>query len=1230
MITLNHSLIRDNSANGLFMDATLFFTTAQRVNLDHCVLYNNNRSGVRADYGVASISNSVIVSSGCESYGYYAPTVTNIFGNYNAFHNLDDGLMGYIESEGKNFDTRSAWFETTGHEASSLEGDPLFADPDGANYHLQTTVENGRYITGQGLTGEDASDSPLIDAGAPMDDPSAETGANGSRVNIGLYGASAEASIGPSASRVKAASMQAGGWMVGDGTFHWLAYGSATADTVSVSLSVDGGQNWSTLTTGVAAADEEIVWDSTSTNDTPAAVWRVRLEGNTNIVDETTNYFSIRNSALTLYVNDADSSGDVYATSTGTAHQVQASQAAPISSLQEALDKFDLEPGDTIFVDAGLYTGVAESRFSRADSGSSNSFVRITGSTNGPASLSELNPGTGTGSGLYVDCADYISMSNLVVQNVGTGLRIEGALSIHVGELTTKNNTQDGIYTDDSSLLRFSHVRASENTQQGMQFVDSTDVTVVSSVIWSNQVDALYLSNASVGMTGTVAMAHNSGVYVLRLENNSTLKSDYNDLYRPGLLARMASNNGELNATLNSWQKGSSNDLHSLTHDPLFADPLNDDFHVASEEGRYDAAVTGFVNDAETSLLVDTDNPLASVGSETEPNGARRNMGLYGGEIEASRSRTNGWLAALSLNDGGFVRGTNDLYWVVGGIATGHTVTIQASLDLGATWSNITAGVTATDGVISWDTVPFGTAPQVLWRVISDVSTSIVDQTDTTFVLNNGPLTYYVNDASTNLDVYTTAPGSPLNSGTVSNAPLPSIQDILALYDLKQGDMVLVDTGDYGLSADLVMDDAINGVLTNPVTIVGSPTTESRIFSLSGLRSVILTNTAHVQLKNLHLETGNNGVLAVLTTNCLFENVTASDNRVGFQTLNSLNITMRNCVAVNNDTGLYQRVTTSGSSDWQQGVLYSNRFGVSLSGGTLKVRNTFIGAFSSGTYAYFYDSGSLDTEYNSIFLANGAFAAFEENTEEIHENVSRWVRDFGQDEHSLRNHSVDFVDSDQGDFHPQSQGSHYTSGGFVQDLVTSTLVDTGDPSSDFSQETLPNGGQINIGAFGGTDQASRTPSTNGQLIAISFNDGGIADQALQPLYWAAVGLATNFSVTLEYSLDAGGSWIALTNNIPATNEVYMWDITAVTSSVRAAWRVRDSSGPTSDSTDELFALRNNALNNGQIDFFVNDANTNADVYAIASGAVTNTGDRSDSPKTKSTKHSGHISASSRG
>ncbi len=65
-----------------------------------------------------------------------------------------------------------------------------------------------------------------------------------------------------------------------------------------------------------------------------------------------------------------------------------------------------------------------------------------------------------------------------------------------------------------------------------------------------------------------------------------------------------------------------------------------------------------------------------------------------------------------------------------------------------------------------------------------------------------------------------------------------------------------------------------------------------------------------------------------------------------------------------------------------------------------------------------------------------------------------------------------------GDYHLKSQAGRWdpAGGGWVLDDVTSPCIDAGDPNSPVGDEPEPNGGRINMGAYGGTGEASKTKS----------------------------------------------------------------------------------------------------------------------------------------------------------
>jgi len=86
-----------------------------------------------------------------------------------------------------------------------------------------------------------------------------------------------------------------------------------------------------------------------------------------------------------------------------------------------------------------------------------------------------------------------------------------------------------------------------------------------------------------------------------------------------------------------------------------------------------------------------------------------------------------------------------------------------------------------------------------------------------------------------------------------------------------------------------------------------------------------------------------------------------------------------------------------------------------------------------------------------------------------------------------------------GDYHLKSQAGRWdpASQSWVQDDVTSPCIDAGDPNSPIGHELFPNGGIINMGAYGGTVEASKSLNETSIYIfwpqqSMVIQTGGIA------------------------------------------------------------------------------------------------------------------------------------------
>jgi len=1219
-----------NGGDGLGVGPT------SNVSLVHCVVWANGSNAISTAGGQISVSNSVLGAEGIRSGIYNTPHVSAVRANYNNYYMSGNAIVGRIASVPREIDSVATWRNLTGQDAHSLNVDPLFADAGGGDFHLKTQTLLGRFDPDEGYV-TDPVTSPLIDSADPLSPFSAEPGFNGSRANLGIYGNTPEASQGRSEAWLHAASLREGGWVEGTSVLHWVAVNFTNGAKVRVDFSPDGGNSWSVLTNGALAVSEQFLWNTLATNDTPGGRWRVVSVDDSNLFDLSTNFFSVRNAPLNIYVNDTNTAQDAYCSGPGGPSNWMASAAQPLSALSRVFQAYDLEPGDRIWVDSGTYAMSANLEIGRTDSGAGpTNPVSLIGNPACPGTLTTADRGSTASSafGIRLSDTESIAISNLVLRGANQGLRADGVKRLTLGEVRLLNNSSNGLSLFGSSTVRVDRCVVSGNGAFGIHSTNS-QVDVVNSIVWSNGRSAFLLIGGTIQVTNSVMTASGDDGYVFEQPvAGSIIRSDHNNFVRESVAA-VSRLGATVRKSLATWQQATGNDLHSLTHDPGFADPASGDFFLKSEMGRYTAASCAVVTDAvgQTSAMIDVGNPPDNVGTEPNPNGNRVNLGIHGGTDRASRSRTNGWLIALSFNDGGTIRGTNSLYWAVGGGAAGHLVYIDFSPDNGVTWTNVATNLPAANGFLPiWDTTVHGSTPQGAWRVVSQTDTNILDRTDpqSPFVVNNGLVAFYVNDASTAGDVYATGPGLASNSGLTQGEPVNSIQTLLDLYDLGEGSLVLVDTGTYPLNQNVVLDANISGTVSNRFIIQGSTNDAAGGSVLNrglGEAAFTLSGAENVEIRNFRMVNGRNGVIVDASTNCLIENISVEGvvqpgaQSYGVDIRNARFIDVNRCaVSAFAEAQLSAGVKADASTDIliRNGVFWSNFIAVEASGNSvINVSNVTISAFGNNRRAYNIARGSaIAGNYNNFHLTNGAMVAVgqqlvipTEPAPVYFDTHSAWVAGAGHDRFSHA-HAPGFANPAARDFHLSSVAGRVVPGSaLVTDLYSSVLIDAGDPAALFTNEPAPNGRRVDLGRYGNSADASRT-ATNPVFTAVTFNDGGVASGTNVFLYWVAHGAATNHPPLLQYSSNGGLNWSNIVTNLTIGTSSFSWNTTNFLESHFAKWRVMSQlDNALRDETDGEFVLRN-----GPFSFYVNDTSTVNDVYTLGVGLSANSGLSNSAPK----------------
>lgn len=1189
------------------------------------VLWRNGGSQVRLNSGSLSMTGSVLVATGPRAVGYHVPSPTNVTADYNGIFAESNAAVAVISSVVGPVDQLSAWQLYSGQDRRSVGADPLFAAPESGDFHLRSQVPAGRFDPVQNAWVTDIGHSPLIDAGDPSRSAMAEPAPNGGRVNIGLFANTAQASLGRSSPWLYSASLRSGGWVQGTATLHWVAGNLPTGALVRVEVSPNAGESWSVLSTGVLVSSEQLTWNTLSISNAAAALWKVTAVDDASITDQTTNFFSIRNGPLSFYLNDAMTPGDNYSTGPGAPTNWVATVDRPLSSLSQFFARYDLEPGDIVYIDAGLYTESANIPMQVLVSGISNNPVRVLGPTN--AQIAKVARGSSDPEAIALDMryARWIAISNVMFSGANVGVRIHDSADITLSVVASEN-ASNGVEMVRSTNIVMPRAVVSRNQSYGLVLLTNSLVSIEQSVLWSNRSGAIYLRAGPLSVSNSILQTTGADTFLYAIDTtNDILRSNFNDLLARGG-AQVGIYGGRAYRYLSNWQLGTGLDSSSLSHEPMFVDPDGNDFHLLSEAGRF-APGGVWVTDTVTSVLIDAGDPTHPFSSESAPNGTRLNLGLFGNHGQASRSPTNARLVAISFNDGGTARGTNRLAWSAQGDATGHTVRIEFSANGGTTWTTVVSGLSATAGIYTnWDSTLSGSTLLGVWRVVSEVDTNILDATDSLFTLNNGALTYYVNDLATNGDVYCQAPGSMSNDGASPLSPALSVEQVLSRYLINPGDEILVDTGTYPQPSPLVLDRGVLGQGTNYITLRGSTNMAmgGTVFDgLGGANAVEIQNTYGVKLQDIRIENAQVGLLIRRATNSVLDGVTI----VGAQGIRQFVYGIRAQYAIST---LVQRTSISGVTNtfdfgaaalqiedstafsWLDGVLWSNRVGMALYRSSAQASNSIFSAFDSDARIYWLDLGSsLVSDYNNYQLTNGAQMGRVEATlfpqpvlgiPAYYDTLASWVRHTGSDRHSL-SHDPLFADPGMQDFHLKSAAGRYAPGmGWTTDSVSSVLLDAGPPTWEHFKETAPNGGRRNMGRYGNTDQASRTP-TNSRLTAISLNDGGIASGTNYVLSWLASGPVTNHQLRVEISYDNGLSWSGAVFNIPGSTSTTHWDTTGWLSLPNIRWRVQSQSDTNIvDANDSWFQIRNT-----NIAYYVNDASTNGDIYTTRAGFETYSG-----------------------
>ena len=536
-------------------------------------------------------------------------------------------------------------------------------------------------------------------------------------------------------------------------------------------------------------------------------------------------------------------------------------------------------------------------------------------------------------------------------------------------------------------------------------------------------------------------------------------------------------------------------------------------------------------------------------------------MGAFGNTTEASKSRTNAWLIAMTMNDGGVIKGTNLIRWSAGNLAAGDLVQIQYSWDNGGTWTTVVSGLSATLGQYVWDTTQVTSSLQALWRVVLQTNVSVSGQSATNFAVRNHPMKFYVNDFSIIGDVYCGAMGSPMNNGLTTNTPQLSLQSLLNTYDLEGGDTVYVDTGTYALGSPVRVIWSRGGDADSGNTIIQGSTNYASggsVFNRNNTSAnAIELPASRVTIRDIVVQNALRGIYLTDNRNAVVERILARSNTYGVVLSSTVGVTNRNLRLWNNSRGILlsgARTTVTENCTF----VGNSTYGYSVEGSVISnvLQNSIFYVVDSNSVAL---AGQSNIIWNSFIDYNIYYFVDPSPSSTIYEgytDIKNWQLNERHDFRSAITNPL-FANVNGGDFHLQSTVGRYVDGsGWTTDAQDSWGIDRGNPLSDNSTEPEVRGNRINIGAYGGTEHASMG-STDVVVYARTLNDPTPISEtnSYWPLIWTVQNVPPGETVKVQFSGDGGVTWYTLASGLNAYTEYALWLATPFFNTYRGYWRV---------------------------------------------------------------------------
>lgn len=1015
----------------------------------------------------------------------------------------------------------SSWQLLSARDASSISENPLWFStaPASEDFHPLSAAAGGRFVLATGLRTQDAVSSLTIDRADPAASPGAEENPGGARANMGSYGQTVEASRAapPPGCGVEFTVANSG-----VGVYSTIAAALAavpatlTTDTCIVvrrrpsnviNLNITG-KNTAANNKRLIIMGEPGVPTHVNSGGSAIAPFHVNNDSVT-IKDLTINtnafhQYGIQATGAYVHITSVVIAGPSLVTAAG--FSISSHSVVSYSSVTSAGRGIEMVGSGASVLHSTVVTvggssgyaldvlGASSPTISNVYAAAPAAAVYIGSGTIGAAVSGSTFVTSGFGTAFVVAASSRGLVSGSVIRAPdGSGIRFEA-----------------GAY-DNTVML--STVASSEDGYPAIVFVGAASNTVTRSYVDANAAarTVTFTGGARLNTVSHMSLTGHSPQYLVEAVGASSNTLSDLSIYNSAGTGVAFLANAHYNSIVRSSITTVSNSGHVLRVDASSGTRVLDSYLANSHAAGYGIEATGANH-----LLVD--------GSTIVTQGA----GMTGYYVDSSsyttltrsvvRHEASGWGARLTNSHGGRIDGST-----VSAVVSANAVLFTNGRDNAVTGSY----VEGSEG-IALNAALRSTVHGSYVRAASNALNALVmlggsnglTASSNTFV--GGPQAAGVRIDENNTGTILIA------SNTFAAAPLSARYGVYV--------------GTQSAGAKVVI--ASNTII--PATSVADSLGRTMGIHLNGLRTGATIQNNSVYYRNSGAMTGEMsfGVYLLSSEGVVIErnrvsnpNMITAGGNVGIGIEGSAHVTVRS-----ND--VYLKTTFSLTNG-------AHPFAMLTSSGAHIANSVFsgdmTGTSSSTVYMDAYSASAGDFQNNLFFSSNSL------NILQVG-NV-RFQYPWGN---GIDVNAVSFdpqwpsLVAGAEDFHPRSHAGRFnpaTGLHDINDIWTSGTIDRADSSVPFASEPGNNGGQGNLGSYGGTPEASITPAAPANPVFAAVNASSVTvayDPAPgAPRYLVSASTSSNFSATIVSSMSSNGVVLALTPSPLLSNTTYHFAVAAL-------------------------------------------------------------------------------------